>query len=38
MIVSAGTLRGAMSGQLFVAPCLADLRVPDEDRGAGKAA
>ncbi|KAJ5698142.1 hypothetical protein N7462_000147 [Penicillium macrosclerotiorum] len=38
VIVSIGTLRGVISGKLFVAPCLADLRVPEEDKDVGKAA
>ncbi|KAJ5300461.1 short-chain dehydrogenase [Penicillium atrosanguineum] len=38
IIVSVGTLKGAISGKLFYAPCLGDLRVAEEDRDAGKAA
>jgi hypothetical protein len=33
IIVSIGTLKGVVSGKLFVAPCLADLRVEDKDAG-----
>lgn len=32
MIVSVGTLKGAVSGKLFHAPCLGDLPVPEEDK------
>ncbi|KAJ5621927.1 hypothetical protein N7528_005159 [Penicillium herquei] len=38
IIVSIGTLRGVISGRLFFAPCLADLRVLEADKEAGKAA
>jgi hypothetical protein len=38
MIVSVGTLKGAVSGKLFHAPCLGDLRVAEEDKDACKAA
>ncbi|KAJ5782083.1 malate permease [Penicillium paradoxum] len=31
IIVSIGTLKGVVSGKLFFAPCLADLRVEDKD-------
>lgn len=34
MVVSLGTLRGVVSGKLFHAPCLGDLRV--EQKGKGK--
>jgi hypothetical protein len=37
-MVSVGTLRGVVSGKLFVAPCLGDLRVVEEDKDIGKAA
>ncbi|KAJ6084556.1 hypothetical protein N7486_011356 [Penicillium sp. IBT 16267x] len=37
IVVSIRTLRGVISGKLFVAPCLADLRVV-EDKGADKVA
>lgn len=33
-----GTLRGVISGKLFFAPCLGDLRVPEEEKEAGKVA
>ncbi|KAJ5730932.1 uncharacterized protein N7483_005440 [Penicillium malachiteum] len=38
IIVSIGTLRRVISGKLFFAPCLADIRVLEEDKEAGKAA
>ncbi|KAJ6104112.1 hypothetical protein N7523_010432 [Penicillium sp. IBT 18751x] len=38
IIVSVGTLKGAISGKLFHAPCLGDLRVTEENKDAGKAA
>jgi hypothetical protein len=38
MIVSVATLRGIVSGKLFVAPCLGDLRVAEEVKDVGKAA
>ncbi|KAE8326354.1 voltage-dependent anion channel [Aspergillus sergii] len=31
VVVSVGTLKGVVSGQLFVAPCLANLRIKGED-------
>ncbi|KAJ6032938.1 uncharacterized protein N7446_008769 [Penicillium canescens] len=37
VIVSLGTLKGTVSGKLFFAPCLADLRI-EEDKDASKAA
>ncbi|KAJ5734081.1 hypothetical protein N7493_002867 [Penicillium malachiteum] len=36
IIISIGTLRRVISGRLFFAPCLADLRVLEEDKKAGK--
>ncbi|CAL5869231.1 uncharacterized protein PFLUO_LOCUS3459 [Penicillium psychrofluorescens] len=40
IMVSIGTLKGVVSGKLFLAPCLADLRVPEDDKNkdGGKAA
>ncbi|OQD72554.1 hypothetical protein PENDEC_c020G04374 [Penicillium decumbens] len=38
VIVSVGTLKGAVSGKLFHAPCLGDLRVMEEDKDTGKSA
>lgn len=38
IIVSVGTIKGLISGKLLFAPCLADLRVEEEDKDAGKAA
>lgn len=36
--MSVGTLKGIVSGKIFFAPCLADLRLPEEDKDAVKAA
>lgn len=38
MVVSVGTIKGVISGKLFFAPCLADLRMEEEDKDVGKAA
>jgi hypothetical protein len=38
MIVSIGTLKGAVSGTLFHAPCLGDLRVAEEEKDVCKEA
>jgi hypothetical protein len=37
-VVSIGTLKGAVSGRLFFAPCLADLKLKEEDKDVAKAA
>jgi tellurite resistance protein TehA-like permease len=38
MVVSIGTLKGVVSGKLFFAPCLADLKLKEEDKDVAKAA
>ncbi|KAH1450963.1 hypothetical protein KXX16_006174 [Aspergillus fumigatus] len=38
MVVSIGTLKGVLSGTLFFAPCLADLKLKEEGKDVAKAA
>ncbi|KAF7622501.1 hypothetical protein AFLA_009038 [Aspergillus flavus NRRL3357] len=38
VVVSVGTLKGVVSGQLFVAPCLANLKIKEEDKDVTRAA
>ncbi|KAE8375530.1 voltage-dependent anion channel [Aspergillus bertholletiae] len=37
IVVSIGTLKGVISGEMFVAPCLANLKTKEENRDAAKA-
>jgi hypothetical protein len=38
IVVSVGTLKGVVSGRLFSAPCLANLKTKEDERNATKAA
>lgn len=38
IVVSAGTLKGVISGQMFHAPCLAELRPKEDEKDVGKVA